>query len=200
MNGKVSALGTLAEGLLGAGVGGLVGHELAERDLMPDAIKLTPQQAAATGAAVGGVGALARKVAECWATDYFKQAAMAPKAIAKPVATADAERVKKLMDKKPMLPMGSAYPRPTKSAEAIESWATEYFKIAALGLVRPLPANHYAVPGSVINPAAGNALKMRTRPNIKPQMSNESSSHLAAPAIVPGVPAKIAEAFAFLFN
>lgn len=78
-----------------------------------------------------------------------------------------------------------------------EFWATEYFKLAALGLVRPLPANMHATPGANVNPMAGNALKVRTRPNIKPQMSADSSASLQAVPIAPGVPAKMAEAFAF---
>ena len=80
-------------------------------------------------------------------------------------------------------------------------WATEYFaKLAALGLVRPLPGNMHASPGANINPLAGNALKVRTRPNIKPQLSSDSSASLQTPAIAPGAPAKVAEAFAFFVN
>jgi hypothetical protein len=87
-----------------------------------------------------------------------------------------------------------------QGSKIAECWATEYFKLAALGLVRPLPANHFAAPGTNINPMAGNALKVRTRPNIKPQLSSESSGSLQAPAITPGVPAKMAAAFAFFVN
>ena len=62
--------------------------------------------------------------------------------------------------------------------------ATEYFKQAALGLMRqPLP--NITLPGpSKINPhnmAAG--IVPKKRPDIVPQMSHESSNALAAPLI-----------------
>lgn len=62
--------------------------------------------------------------------------------------------------------------------------ATEYFKQAALGLMRqPLP--NITLPGpSKVNPhnmAAG--IVPKKRPDIIPQMSHESSNTLAAPLI-----------------
>jgi len=79
----------------------------------------------------------------------------------------------------------------------------DYFKMANLGLVRPLPADMHAVPGTNLNTLAGNGLKVRTRPNVKPQFTNESSGSLQTvgikPGVAPGVPAKIADAFAFFY-